>query len=320
MTTRGRALLAGAVALCFAAIPATALAATSRHAPTAATGAVLTVHIYQVGTSSEVPNGNVVVDNPLGISTSANPFLNVPVPPGQSSAVSAAAPSGWTFVDNPAQPDGITNNGTAASLIGGVTVPLGQTGTVVFYATRPLPVAHLTMAETVDRSTAPVGTTLTYTITLRNTGTLPAVNMAVDDTFGGDAGFLVNDGTQGTASSWMGAPLTTVTKVTTGHYRWTYAAVNPGDTDIVSFTTVVRPPSNPARGGGNATLANTVSSPGVPAASVTTTTPYAAGGGQGAPGRVPSAGTDLDVTMTVFLVLGGLGLIQLGVLARKRVH
>jgi uncharacterized repeat protein (TIGR01451 family) len=198
------------------------------------------------------------------------------------------------------------------------------------------PLVVLTLTKTVNKTTAALNDTLTYTITVGNTGAAPASNVLVDDIFGGTAGFQVNDGTLGTTNSFAGSPAVPVTKIGNGHYQWTYAVIKPGDTATVVFTAKIELPFTAlAAPSGTITLTNTVSVPtyvtGVgtyvnpgnnpPPVTVSTVAPYN-GGVQGCSTSngcgVPNTGTSLNVTLAGFLFLGGLGLILVGALARKR--
>jgi uncharacterized repeat protein (TIGR01451 family) len=181
---------------------------------------------------------------------------------------------------------------------------------------------HLTLTKSVDRTRATVGSTLMYTVTLRNSGALPASNVIVADVLGGDAGFIVNDGTRGTVNSFAGSSVITVTKVSNGHYHWTYATVNAGASDIVRFTAVITlPPIALSHSNGIISLTNTASAPGVAPVTVTSTAPYAAGrrggGAKGIATGTPRTGISPDVAASGAIVLVGLGLILLGMFARK---
>ncbi len=185
------------------------------------------------------------------------------------------------------------------------------------------PAAQLTVTQTVDKATAAVGDTVTYTVTLANTGSLPATAVTVDDVMGGTAGYLVGDGTAGTANSWLGTPVTTISKVVTGQYRWVYALVNPGDSNVVRFSAVIGRPSGSAPS--SITLTSTASTSGAAPATATTTATLAstgsgptAGGVKGVIAAVPHTGSGLNATVAGFLFLGGLGFILLGVLPRRR--
>ena len=185
------------------------------------------------------------------------------------------------------------------------------------------PAAQLTLTQTADKTTAAVGDTVTYTITVGNTGSLPAAAVTVDDVLGGKAAFLVEDGTASTADTFVGAPVTTITRVVTGHYRWTYATVNTGDSDVVRFSAVIKAPGAVSTGPATISLTSTASTPGVLAVTATTTAPLAAssgGGGavKGTTAGVPATGSGLYVALAGFLFLGGLAIILLGILARRR--
>jgi uncharacterized repeat protein (TIGR01451 family) len=287
--------------------------------------ATLTVHILRQGTAGEVSGGAVTIDAAGGPLTSPNPVVGAVVASGRAVAVAAAAPAGWRFVNNPAQPDVITGAGTAARLAGGIVVPPARAAEVDFYVvpivTPPL-AAHLTLTKTVDPATTVVGGTVTYVVTLANTGGKAAGNVTVQDVLTGTAGFRVNDGTNGTANSFAGAPLTTVYKFGDGLYRWSYASVNPGEVNVVRFAATLRLPPVPLVNATVITLVNAATIPGLPAAVATTTAPYGGGaqpgGVQAASVGTPATGGDVQTVAAGFLFLGGLGMILLGSLARRR--
>jgi len=185
------------------------------------------------------------------------------------------------------------------------------------------PAAHLTLTQTVDKATAAVGDTVTYTVTVANTGSLAAAAVTVDDVMGGTAASRVDDGTAGTANSWLGTPVTTITKVLTGHYRWVYALMNPGNSNVVRFSAVIRRPSGSPPS--TVTLTSTASTSGASPATATTTatlTPTVSGPSAGAVkgviAAVPHGGSGLNATVAGLLSLGGVGCIMLAVLARRR--
>lgn len=198
------------------------------------------------------------------------------------------------------------------------------------------PLIVLTLTKTVDKTSTVLNDTLTYTIKVGNTGAATATNVLVDDVFGGTAGYQVNDGTLNTTNSFAGSPSVPVTKLANGHYQWTYPALKPGDVATVTFTAKIELPFTvQANTSGTITLTNTVSVPtyvtGVgtyvnpgnnpPPVTVSTVAPYN-GGVQGCSTSngcgVPNTGTSLNITLAGFLFLGGLGLILIGALARKR--
>jgi uncharacterized repeat protein (TIGR01451 family) len=199
------------------------------------------------------------------------------------------------------------------------------------------PLVVLTLTKTVSKTVANLNDTLTYTITVGNVGAAAATNVLVDDVFSGDAGYTVNDGTNTTTNSFAGSPAITVTKLATGHYQWTYATINVGDTATVTFTAVIQlPPPPPVIATGQTiTLINTVS---IPSYTIGIT-PYVNPGTNPPPVTVkttavnpgnvfacttatcpttPPTGARLNVTLAGFLFLGGIGLILVGMLARKR--
>ena len=186
------------------------------------------------------------------------------------------------------------------------------------------PAAQLTLSQTVDKATAAVGDTVSYTITLANTSLVPATAVTVNDVLGGSAGYVVDDGTAGTRNTFVGRPLTTIMRLLTGHYQWSYPAVNPGDSDTVSFSAVITAPhgTQPA-GARTITLVSTASAAGLPAAEVSTTAPFtprtaAPGGVRGARAGVPPTGSGLNGAIAGFLLLGGVGFILLGLHAYRR--
>ncbi len=190
------------------------------------------------------------------------------------------------------------------------------------------PAAQLTLTQTVDKTTAAVGDTVSYTITLGNSGVVPAAAVTVDDVMNGTSGFFVDDGTASTTNTFVGQPLTTITRVLAGHYRWSYALVNPGDTDVVRFSAVMTAPQSSLPPSVSViTLASTASTPGVPAATATTTAPFTAaapptptprGGVHGAKTSLPATGAGLNAAIAGFLMLGGLGFILIGLHAYRR--
>jgi uncharacterized repeat protein (TIGR01451 family) len=197
------------------------------------------------------------------------------------------------------------------------------------------PLIVLTLTKTVDKTTTVVNDTVTYTIRVGNVGAATATNVLVDDVLGGTAGYLVNDGTGTTTNSFAGAPAVPVTKLAIGHYQWTYAAIKPGDVDTVTFTAKITLPFTvQPNTSGTIVLTNTVSVPtyvtGVGTyvnpgnnpspVTVSTTAPYNGGvlACTTATCPVPNTGASLNITLAGFLFLGGLGLILIGALARKR--
>ncbi len=206
--------------------------------------------------------------------------------------------------------------GTAATPTSAVT-PTASPGCSQVPCNDPAAV-QLTVTQTVDRTSAAVGDTVSYTITLANTGLVPATAVTVDDVLTGSAGYVVDDGTSGTAGTFLGQPMTTITRVFTGHYRWSYAVVNPTEADVVKFSAVIAAPSTALPAGSRTiTLTSTATTAGFPAASVSTTAPFtppptAAGGVRGARTGLPPTGSGVNGAIAGFLLLGGLGFILLG--------
>lgn len=195
----------------------------------------------------------------------------------------------------------------------------------------PSPTPGPTSAVELSKSVSPSGnvasgTLLTYTITLENTGSHAVSNVTVDDTMSGNADFTVNDGTGGTSNSFVGMPSVTVTKVSDGHYRWTYASVAHNATDSVTYTAVIRTGSASTAVNGVFTLVDTAASPktncasaGVAACTTTNTVTEPTGGVQGISASTPSTGIlgDIRFAITGFLLLGGLGLMLVGLLVKR---
>ena len=108
----------------------------------------------------------------------------------------------------------------------------------------------------------------------------------------------------------------------TGHYRWVYALVNPGDSNVVRFSTVLKRPSGSPPS--TITLTSTASTAGAgPATATTTATITAATSGpstgavKGVTATVPHTGSGMNAALAGFLFLGGVGFVLLGVLARR---
>jgi uncharacterized repeat protein (TIGR01451 family) len=194
------------------------------------------------------------------------------------------------------------------------------------------PPPSLVLSKTVSQSGAvPVNTLLTYTITLKNVSTGAASNVTVDDTMSGTAGFTVNDGTGGTANSFAGTPLVTVTKVGAGHYRWTYAAVAGNATDVVTYSVVIRSPGGTSTSlNGSFSLVNTATNPDgnckMPDVPACTTENGISLSGAPVIGGVSALSTSTPTTgaanqpalaASAFLLLGGAGLALLGLLVRQ---
>ncbi len=182
------------------------------------------------------------------------------------------------------------------------------------------PAGPITIVQAVDRTSATVGDTVSYTITVADTGPVPAAAVTIDDVLGGGARFVVGDGTAGTVNTFLGTPLTTITRVVPGHYRWSYPLVQPGDSDIVRFSLVIRAPLTPVTG--VVALTSSASTPGAVTATVSTTVSLPArvpaGGVRGARTGVPPTGSAIDGAAVGFLLLGGLGLVLLGLHVRRR--
>jgi uncharacterized repeat protein (TIGR01451 family) len=174
--------------------------------------------------------------------------------------------------------------------------------------------------------TVPVGTTLTYTITLTNTSQNAATSSElVTDVLSGTAGVVVNDGTGGTTDSFNGPTGVTVTKVATDDYNWTIPASDlaAGQSAAVTFTAVIT--SGPGitttcllsgATSGHLCLDNSATAVGITTI-VHNLTP-APPASQVQATSTPNTGiaNEMNIVLAGFLFLGGLGLILMGMLAK----
>ena len=199
----------------------------------------------------------------------------------------------------------------------------------------------LVVVKTVNATLAKVGQTVTYTITVSNIGGAAATNVVMTDVMSGSASFSVN------LSSFSGVPPVTVTGAGTSAdpFTWTYASIAAGAVDTVTYqATILGPGTTSVHGSRFEQLINTVtaSGPGCSTTSCTSTvtttaplpphgvlgatttkkktptTPTPAGAVLGASVTTPGTGANLDLWLTIILVLSGLALIGLAVAARRR--
>lgn len=85
----------------------------------------VSAHIFQQGTTTEVPGGTIGLQSGAIILHEPNPATYGNLTPGTYPAT-ATAPSGWIFVPSPGNTYTITNNGGTATWTGGATVPPDQ--------------------------------------------------------------------------------------------------------------------------------------------------------------------------------------------------
>jgi len=208
-------------------------------------------------------------------------------------------------------------------------------------APTPTPPPHqpkLSLNKVADKAVANVGDTITYTVTVRNTGGAAATHVVVDDVISGTAGFVVNDGTHGTTNSFAAidnAPQGGVQKVGTNHYHWTYASLAAGDDGIVTYTAKVTSAGTTATAvNGDNQVTNTASIPECCSKTVVTLVPLPGstptpsptatprpGGAVSpitGPTPIPSTGTALNLGLATTMFTSGLLLVILGLAIRPR--
>lgn len=301
-----------------------------------------TVSIKNNGGSS----GDCSVTDALTTDSSATTFTIVSGPTvtsGSGTVVAGTTPNTWTFSVSGLAPGASTSFVLAIKITGAGTIN-SSTGTgsasglVTNSATSTenctlacvvivnTPVLYQLTKTVSPTGTVPVGTTLTYTVTLTNTSQNDATaSELVDDTLSGTAGVLVNDGTGGTTDSFSGPSDVTVTKVAADHYQWTIPAddLGAGKSAAVTFTAVVT--SGPGvttscllSGAvtGQLCLDNSATAVGI-TTTVQNLTPPPTSQVQ-AVTTTPSTGAldEANIALAGFLFLGGLGLILMGILAK----
>ena len=287
---------------------------------------------YTLKVTNTGATGTCSVADVLG--TTGNATFTVISGPSVTSGTVSGSAGNWTWtIPNMATNDTETLTveirvfgiGTVANT---ATVPSSLcTANCVVTVTTP---TLLSLTKSVlPTGTVPVGTVLTYTITLTNTSAndiTPATNpdgITVDDVMQGTAGFTVD------TSSFSGSPTTvTVQTIGPGHYRWTYTTLAAGAAAVVTFrATITSAPGSVTTcllGGsaGKTCLDNTASTAGVAPVTVenlTTTSPGGPGSGVlGLSTTTPSTGAfdGMRAGIAALLFLGGLGLILIGLIAR----
>ena len=328
-----------------------------------ASGTLLTYTV--TATNNSTVAGPCVLDDVL---TTVHATLSKPSAPFNVTAGSIAGSfpsSTWTIPSLGAGTSAsfqVTGNATATSAATGrITNTATVTSGCVATAALPCSVAvvtpvstsppaaaaipSLTLTKTVlPAGTVPLGTVLTYTITLTNTSVndlTPANDpggVTIDDLMQGTAGFTVDP------TSFRGSPTTvTVQTVAPGHYRWNYTTLAAGAAATLTFNATIT--SGPGAvtscllGGaaGHLCLDNTASTSGLAPVTVESLTGPAGSGAGGAGGTgtasssgSPSSGVQGLSTTTPttgsfvvrglavgsLLMLAGLSLILLALLVR----
>ncbi len=162
-----------------------------------------------------------------------------------------------------------------------------------------------------------IGDTITYKVTVTNDSDNDAHNVIVTDLMGGTAGFKVNDGTSGTSNSFSSNDPTASVSGSNGSYTWTFATIAHGASGIMQFTAVILAPGTTSSSvNGGVDLTNTAAVAPLPPVTVVANAPF---GGVQAITSTPSTGgfPEMNVTIAGFMFLGGLGLILIGILAKK---
>ncbi|HUY54794.1 MAG TPA: DUF11 domain-containing protein [Candidatus Nanopelagicaceae bacterium] len=221
------------------------------------------------------------------------------------------------------------------------TASAAASSTVITLPSSPPSGPDLIVTKSVSATTATIGQTLTYNITVSNVGKAAANDVVMTDQMDGSAGFQVNDGSDHTADSFVGDPGVQVTNTGRGDYTWTYNSIPAGSTYTVTYTaTILSPGTTSNVVNGVETLNNTVTAtPGAPGgcsgtsctSTVTTTAPVPNGNVKGASTTKPSGGVlgasttstpgtgaHLDLLLTLILVMAGLTLIGFAIATRPR--
>ncbi len=149
----------------------------------------------------------------------------------------------------------------------------------------------LSINKTVSETTASFGDTLTYQITVSNTGAGAASNVTVDDFMGGTAGYSVN------MNSFSSTPQTSsFTTLGTGDFEWTYSSIAGGTSDTMTYTAIINQPTNGYVSTHTYLLNNTatITSPTCTVAAQCTSTVTTT-----VPPSTPTPGPDLIVTKSV---------------------
>ena len=239
-------------------------------------------HIYLCNnnqpTTAEVTGGTIGAGGPQTVATTPNPLVLQGVAAGNYT-VNATAPTGYTFaICNGLGSDVATpHTGTTSSQ--SVTVPVGGTGTAIFYVVPNTPGLSVSVVKT-NNASDPTGTdfsktqtaqstgeTFTYQAVISNTNTQPEVISTITDLLPGAAatpecaslvkttlqpGQSVTCQFQGTAPSTNGTSITDTVTVTTTNIPSNPPGTATGtDTSTVLTTpTVIITKANNAAGTG----------------------------------------------------------------------
>jgi uncharacterized repeat protein (TIGR01451 family) len=175
----------------------------------------------------------------------------------------------------------------------------------------------LVKANKPDNS-APIaaGTTITYTITLTNPTDNAATNVVMKDVLTGTAGVTVDKTSFRSSPAIVGNNVTcTVSDCTT--FTWTWGLIPKASPAVLVYNAAITAPSSGAGVANSVTLTNTVSSPGLPPASVSNQTPVSAVRSARSTPRTGAA-SEVNAALAEALFLGGLALILIGLFAEKR--
>ena len=246
----------------------------------------------------------------------------------------------------PAAGTSLTDNVTVEVAANGQTASANSQSVVITPAapsTRPSSGGpDLIVTKVVNATTTTLGQTLTYTITVDNTGTAAATDVVMNDVMSGTAAFHVNQ-----ASFTFLPPVSNLDFTGAGSFTWEYPTLAAGEAATLTYTAVMLAPGNlsvavnhqftltntVAATSGNggctsthciSTVTTTAPAPahGVLGATTTKKTPStkAAGAVLGASTSTPGTGAHLEVLLTIILVLAGLSLIGLAAAARRRAN
>jgi uncharacterized repeat protein (TIGR01451 family) len=155
-----------------------------------------------------------------------------------------------------------------------------------------------------------IGDTITYVVTVTNNSDNPAHNVLVDDDMGGTAGFSVDD------KSFTSNDSAQVSKQSSGHYTWTFATIDAGTAASVQFNAVILSPGTTTSTiNGTISLTNTATVDQLPPVTVVANAPASGVKAASTPGT--GGFPDMNASVAGFMFLGGLGMILLGMLARR---
>ncbi|MEU7524324.1 hypothetical protein AB0A74_01160 [Saccharothrix sp. NPDC042600] len=178
-------------------------------------------------------------------------------------------------VDSPLTGDLLLDN-TVTSTVPG-TAPAGTS----------TPLARMSLSKTADTGVATAGSTVTYTLTVQNTGQAPLTNAQLSDDLTG----VLDDAALTTTSAGVG-----VVSVSGATLSWS-GSLDPGETAVITYTVTVR---NPVSGDGRLRNSATTTTPGGPTTPVTTDTPISAIAlTKNADRAVAAAGSPVTYTVTI---------------------